>query len=69
MVFVNYNVWVEVVCMLVEFVYKILDDMSFFEVVAFFMNFVIVYMMFFEVANFREGMFVFVYSVGGGVVS
>lgn len=69
MAFTNYNAWAEVVCTSQDWIYKLPDEMTFSEAVAFFMNFVAAYMMLFEVANLREGMSVLVHSAGGGVVS
>uniref|UniRef100_A0A8C6SSH5 Vesicle amine transport 1-like n=1 Tax=Neogobius melanostomus TaxID=47308 RepID=A0A8C6SSH5_9GOBI len=67
MAFVNYNAWAEVVCISVDFVYKMPDEMSFTEAAAFSLNYVAAYMMLFEVANLRAGMSVLVHSAGGSV--
>lgn len=69
MAFVNYSAWAEVVCTPAEFVYKLPEEMTFTEAAGFALNFVVAYMMLFEVANLREGMSVLVHSAGGSVVS
>ncbi|CAM9287744.1 unnamed protein product [Lampetra planeri] len=67
MAFVNYSAWAEVVCTPAEFVYKLPEEMTFTEAAGFALNFVVAYMMLFEVANLREGMSVLVHSAGGSV--
>ena len=67
--FCDYNAWAEAVAVPAQFVYKMPEAMTFQDGAAFFMNYVVAYVLLFDIGAIKAGQSVLIHSAGGGVVS
>ncbi|CAG5118695.1 unnamed protein product, partial [Candidula unifasciata] len=65
--FSDYKAWSELVAIPTKYVYKIPDNLSFHDAAALLMNFVVAYIIMFDLAGVREGQSILAHSLGGGV--
>ncbi|BFZ19646.1 hypothetical protein BsWGS_22684 [Bradybaena similaris] len=65
--FSDYKAWSELVAIPAKYVYKIPDSLNFHDAAALLMNFVVAYIIMFDLAGVREGHSILAHSLGGGV--
>lgn len=65
----EYRGWAETVSVPAKYVYKIPDEMSFNDAVATTMNYIVAYILVFELGNITSGKKILLHSAGGAVVS
>ena len=65
----EYRAWAELVAAPSRYVYKIPADLSFLDAAAMTMNYLVAYILLFELGGLTPGKSVLVHSAGGGVVS
>lgn len=65
----EFRAWAELVAVPAKFVYAIPDEMSFHDAAALLINYIVAYILLFELASIKEGKIVLLHSAGGGVVS
>ncbi|XP_013084821.1 synaptic vesicle membrane protein VAT-1 homolog-like isoform X2 [Biomphalaria glabrata] len=65
--FSDYKAWSELVAVSANYVYKVGDNLSFHDGAALLMNFVVAYIILFDLAGVREGQSILAHSLGGGV--
>lgn len=63
----EYRAWAELACVPAKYVYQIPDDMSFTDAAAIAINYIVAYIILFEIAGIREGKSLILHSAGGGV--
>ncbi|KAL0278671.1 UNVERIFIED_CONTAM: hypothetical protein PYX00_000424 [Menopon gallinae] len=63
----EYRAWAELVSVPAKYVYKIPDDMSFTDASAITMNYVVAYILLFELGNVKSGEKILLHSAGGSV--
>ncbi|CAL1544867.1 unnamed protein product [Lymnaea stagnalis] len=67
MAFSDYKAWSELVAVSSNYVYKIGDNLSFHDAAALLMNYVVAYIILFDLAGVRDGQSILAHSLGGGV--
>ncbi|KAH9502617.1 Type I Polyketide synthase [Bulinus truncatus] len=65
--FSDYKAWSELVAVSANYVYKIGDNLNFHDGAALLMNFVVAYIIIFDLAGVREGQSILTHSLGGGI--
>mgnify|MGYP002715788495 CR=1 FL=1 len=65
----EYRAWAEVVAVPAKYVFKIPNEMSFADAAAITMNYIVAYILVFELGNIKPGKKVLLHSAGGAVVS
>lgn len=65
----EYRAWAELCAIPAKYVYPIPDDMSFADAAAIAINYIVAYILLFDLAAIKEGKSLILHSVGGGVVS
>lgn len=65
----EYKAWAELVAVPTKFVYKIPDELSFQDAAAITMNYLVAYIIVFELLSIRPGKSLILHSAAGGVVS
>jgi len=65
----EYRAWAELVAVPARYVYHIPADLSFLDAAAIAMNYLVAYILLFELGGLAPGKSVLVHSAGGGVVS
>lgn len=65
----EYKAWAELVAVPAQYVYKLPSGMNPLDAVAVTTNYVVAYLLLFEMANLTPGKSLLVHSAGGGVVS
>lgn len=65
----EFRAWAELVAVPAKYVYPIPDDMSYSDAAAIAINYLVAYIILFDLANVRAGNTILLHSVGGGVVS
>lgn len=65
----EYKAWAELVAVPAQYVYKLPSGMSPLDAVAVTTNYVVAYLLLFEMASLTSGKSLLVHSAGGGVVS
>lgn len=65
----EYKAWAELVSVPAQYVYALPPGMSALDAVAVTTNYVVAYLLLFEMANIASGKSLLVHSAGGGVVS
>lgn len=63
----EFRAWAELVAVPAKYVYNIPDDMSFADASAIAINYVVAYIILFDLASIKEGKSLILHSVGGGV--
>lgn len=64
----EYRAWADLVSVPAKYVYKIPDGMSFIDASAITMNYVVAYILLFELGNVKSGEKILLHSAGGSVV-
>lgn len=65
----EFRAWSELVAVPTKYVYHIPEEMSFQDAAATVMNYLVAYILIFDLVSLREGKSILLHSVGGGVVS
>lgn len=65
----EFRAWAELVAVPAKYVYKIPDEMSFTDAAAIAMNYLVAYILLFDLASIKSGKSILLHSAGGGVVS
>lgn len=65
----EYRAWAELVAVPAQYVFPLPDDLSFLDAATLTMNYIVAYILLFELGGLAEGKSVLVHSAGGGVVS
>jgi NADPH:quinone reductase-like Zn-dependent oxidoreductase len=65
----EFKAWAELVAVPTKYVYKIPDEISFQDAAAITMNYLVAYIIVFELLPIRPGKSLILHSAGGGVVS
>lgn len=65
----EYRAWAELCAVSTKFVYKIPDELSFQDAAAILINYLVAYIILFDLISLRPGKSVVVHSAAGGVVS
>lgn len=65
----EFRAWAELCAVPTKYVYKIPDEMSFQDAAAITMNYLVAYIIVFELLSLRAGKSLMLHSAGGGVVS
>lgn len=65
----EYRAWAELCVVPTKYVYKLPDEMSFQDAAAITMNYLVAYIIVFELLSLRPGKSLMLHSAGGGVVS
>lgn len=65
----EFRAWSELVAVPTKYVYHIPDEMTFQDAAAIVMNYLVAYILIFDLISLREGKSILLHSVGGGVVS
>lgn len=65
----EYKAWAELVTVPAQYVYVLPEGMTALDAVAITTNYVVAYLLLFEMANLTSGKSLLVHSAGGGVVS
>lgn len=65
----EFRAWAELCAVPTKYVYKIPDEMSFQDAAAITMNYLVGYIIVFELLSLRPGKSLMLHSAGGGVVS
>lgn len=65
----EYKAWAELVAVPAQYVYALPSGMSPLDAVAITTNYVVAYLLLFEMANLTPGKSILLHSAGGGVVS
>lgn len=63
----EFRAWAELVAVSAKYVYPIPDDMSFADAAAITINYIVAYILLFELASIKEGKSILLHSAGGGV--
>lgn len=65
----EFRAWAELCAVPTEYVYKLPDELSFQDAAAITMNYLVAYIIVFELSSLRPGKSLMLHSAGGGVVS
>lgn len=65
----EFKAWAELVTVPTKYVYHIPENMTFIEAAAMAINYVVAYILLFDLASIRPGKSLLLHSAGGGVVS
>lgn len=65
----EFRAWAELCAVPTKYVYKLPDEMSFQDAAAITMNYLVAYIIVFELLSLRPGKSLMLHSAGGGVVS
>uniref|UniRef100_A0A182M499 Alcohol dehydrogenase-like N-terminal domain-containing protein n=1 Tax=Anopheles culicifacies TaxID=139723 RepID=A0A182M499_9DIPT len=65
----EFRAWSELVAVPTKYVYHIPEEMTFQDAAAIVMNYLVAYILIFDLVSLREGKSMLLHSVGGGVVS